>query len=161
MAWWPSSLAGPPDRGSFNLCRRILRPCLPACLLACLTVPMFPDDLQPAAAATAAGPWLHISLSTLGRPMMILVTQWQAAGGPDSDQLTWIEGKKMDLTRAEQFLIWTWTSPPLEELPLKGKYSLIHLLRRVGRPAKSVLAVWQAAAVAAQRRSMRADPHPS
>ena len=46
--------------------------------------------------------------------------------------------------------------PPLEELPLKGKYSLIHLLRRVGGPAKSVLAVWQAA-VAAQRRSMRAD----
>ena len=50
-------------------------------------------------------------------------------------------------------------APLLEELPLKGKYSLIHLLRRVGRPAKSVLAVWQAA-VAAQRRSMRADPQP-
>ena len=97
--------------------------------------------------------------------MINLVTQWESLQGdpsttndPDSDQQRRIQGKKPDLTDLLEnpqmstcmFL------PPLEELPLKGKYSLIHLLRRVGGPAKSVLAVWQAA-VAAQRRSMRAD----
>ena len=126
---------------------------------------VFADDLLPTAAATAAGPWLHISLSTLGRPMINLVTQWESLQGdpgttndPDSGQRR-IQGKKPDLTLLENPQMWTRMLPPLEELPLKGKYSLIHLLRRGGRPAKSVLAVWQAA-VAAQRRSMRADPQP-
>ena len=122
---------------------------------------VFANDLLPTAAATAAGPYLHISLSTLGRPMIKLVTQWETLqGDPDPD---WgqrrIEDKKPDLARLENPQMSTRMAPLLEELPLKGKYSLIHLLRRVGRPAKSVLAVWQAA-VAAQRRSMRADPQP-
>lgn len=122
---------------------------------------VFADDLLPTAAATAAGPYLHISLSTLGRPMIKLVTQWETLQGdpdPDWDQRR-IEAKKPDLTLLENPQMSTRMAPLLEELPLKGKYSLIHLLRRVGRPAKSVLAVWQAA-VAAQRRSMRADPQP-
>ena len=95
--------------------------------------------------------------------MINLVTQWESLQGdpsttndPDSAQQRRIQGKKPDLTLLENPQMSTRMFPPLEELPLKGKYSLIHLLRRVGGPAKSVLAVWQAA-VAAQRRSMRAD----
>ena len=49
---------------------------------------VFADDLLPTAAATAAGPYLHISLSTLGCPMIKLVTQWESLQGDPATSMT-------------------------------------------------------------------------
>ena len=84
---------------------------------------VFANDLLPTAAATAAGPRLYISLSTLGRPMIKLVTHWGSLQGilapaPDPDSNQW---RQMQSKMPPSPRIWkmTSTSLPLEELPLK------------------------------------------